>query len=144
MRDFTRKISSNGVFIFPPWSRTYSRELQKSSYKHFEQRLWVWPYSSNLSASSRYYFPGRSWRTWTRALVRAEHVKPHCYGEDGLDWSLLQFDLPFDWSGKSRGIPLDRIVIGGFGMGGNLAMHVGFRYACKRVMIYRYNIRTQF
>ena len=45
---------------------------------------------------------------------------------------------------KSRGIPLDRIVIGGFGMGGNLAMHVGFRYACKRVMTYRCNIRTQF
>ena len=45
---------------------------------------------------------------------------------------------------KSRGIPLDRIVIGGFGMGGNLAMHVGFRYVRKRVMIYRYNIRTQF
>ena len=45
---------------------------------------------------------------------------------------------------KSRGIPLDRIVIGGFGMGGNLAMHIGFRYVRKRVMIYRYNIRTQF
>ena len=45
---------------------------------------------------------------------------------------------------KSRGIPLDRIVIGGFGMGGNLAMHVGFRYACKRVMTNRCNIRTQF
>ena len=45
---------------------------------------------------------------------------------------------------KSRGIPMDRIVIGGFGMGGNLAMHIGFRYARKRVMIYRYNIRTQF
>lgn len=29
---------------------------------------------------------------------------------------------------KARGIPFDRIVIGGFGMGGNLAMHVGFRY----------------
>ncbi|CAH3111790.1 unnamed protein product [Pocillopora meandrina] len=29
---------------------------------------------------------------------------------------------------KSRGIPLDRIVIGGFGMGGNLAMHVGFSW----------------
>ena len=45
---------------------------------------------------------------------------------------------------KSRGIPLDRIVIGGFGVGGNLAMHVGFRYTRKRVMTYRYNIRTQF
>lgn len=29
---------------------------------------------------------------------------------------------------KSRGIPLDKIIIGGFGMGGNIAMHVGYRY----------------
>ena len=28
---------------------------------------------------------------------------------------------------KSRGIPLDKIIIGGFGMGGTIAMHAGYR-----------------
>ncbi|XP_075221486.1 lysophospholipase-like protein 1 [Lycorma delicatula] len=29
------------------------------------------------------------------------------------------------------GIPMENIFIGGFGMGGNVAMHIGFRYATK-------------
>ncbi|CAH3148689.1 unnamed protein product [Pocillopora meandrina] len=40
---------------------------------------------------------------------------------------------------KSRGIPLDRIVIGGFGMGGNLAMHVGFRYLTNIVGVFAHS-----